>query len=169
MQTTNKLNNTSNNAKLVAIDDNHFQIVGFSLGKEEFGIDIFSVKEIIRMPTITRVPNSPQFVVGVVNMRGRVIPIIDLCRRFGLPATKMEHSEKKIIVVEHETKTLGLVVDTVREVVSINRSTTEAPPPMVAGIEADYITAIAKFDNKMLILLELSKILVLTEEHFLVN
>jgi purine-binding chemotaxis protein CheW len=113
---------------------------------------------------MTRVPNAPTFVVGVVNMRGRVIPIIDLCIRFGLPSSDIENSDRKIVVIEHENKTVGFLVDAVNEVASISRSITEPPPPMVSGIESDYITAIAKLDNKLLILLEISKILVMADK-----
>jgi len=160
-----KKNNTNNNADSMIVDENHFQVIGFCLSKEEFGVDIFGVKEIIRMPMMTRVPNAPEFVVGVVNMRGRVIPIIDLCIRFGLPkAENSEYSEGKIIVVECENKTVGLIVDAVNEVTNINTAMTESPPPMVSGIKSDYITSIAKLDNKLLILLDISKILTIAEE-----
>jgi len=141
--------------------DQTMQIIGFKLGEEEFGIDIFSVKEIIRMSIMTRVPNAPEFVVGVINMRGKVIPIIDLCTRFGLPVTDFSNADRKIIVIEHENKTVGFLVDVVNDVTNINKNLTEPPPPMVAGIDSDYITAIAKLDEKLLILLEISKILVL--------
>ncbi len=141
--------------------DEIMQVIGFKLGDEEFGVDIFSVKEIIRMSMMTRVPNAPEFVVGVINMRGKVIPIIDLCIRFGLPATTFSNTDRKIIVIEHENKTVGFLVDVVNEVTNINKKLTEPPPPMVAGIDSDYITAIAKLDEKLLILLEISKILVL--------
>ena len=149
------------NANLHLSDEEILQIIGFKLGSEEFGVDIFSVKEIIRMSMMTRVPNAPRFVVGVVNMRGKVIPIIDLCIRFGLPATELSNTDRKIIVIEHENKTVGFLVDAVNEVTNINKAWAEPPPPMVAGIDSDYITAIAKLDDKLLILLEISKILVL--------
>ena len=110
---------------------------------------------------MTRVPNAPKFVVGVVNMRGKVIPIIDLCIRFGLPLTEISKNDRKIIVIEHENKTVGFLVDSVNEVTNIYKSLAEPPPPMVAGIDSDYITAIAKLDDKLLILLEIAKILVL--------
>jgi purine-binding chemotaxis protein CheW len=149
---------------LLTVDENSFQIIGFRLGEEEFGVDIFAVKEIIRMSQMTRVPNAPPFVVGVFNMRGKVIPIIDLCIRFGLPVSDIDNTDKKIIVIEHEAKTVGFLVDAVNEVATLNRSITEPPPPMVSGIESAYITAIAKLDNKLLILLEVSKILIIPDE-----
>jgi purine-binding chemotaxis protein CheW len=164
IHTNKKSTNDNDSSKIIELDENSFQIVGFCLGEEEFGVDIFAVKEIIRMPIMTRVPNAPTFVVGVVNMRGRVIPIIDLCIRFGLPPSDIENSDRKIVVIEHENKTVGFLVDAVNEVASISRSIAEPPPPMVSGIESDYITAIAKLNNKLLILLEISKILVMADK-----
>ncbi|MDR0926316.1 MAG: chemotaxis protein CheW [Ignavibacteria bacterium] len=151
-------------ASVHEIGDDYLQIIGFTLGDEEFGVDIFAIKEIIRMPVMTRVPNAPRFVVGVVNMRGKVIPIIDLCIRFNLPMSEKRISDRKIIVIEHENKTVGFLVDAVNQVLNINKSATEPPPAMVSGIESDYITAIAKMDDLLLILLEISKILVLVNE-----
>ena len=162
-KTKDKSNNDNKSFLSVVAEGDSIQIIGFGLGKEEFGVDIFAVKEIIRMPPMTRVPNSPIFVVGVVNIRGKVIPIIDLCIRFGLPITEVQNKERKIIVIEHESKTVGFLVDVVYEVAKIPKSVTEPPPPMVSGIDSDYITAIAKLDDKLLILLEIPKILVLVE------
>jgi purine-binding chemotaxis protein CheW len=153
-----------NTEVLLTVDENSFQIIGFRLGEEEFGVDIFAVKEIIRMPQMTRVPNAPPFVVGVINMRGKVIPVIDLCLRFGLPLSDIEGGDRKIVVIEHETKTVGFLVDAVSEVATLSRNETEPPPPMVSGIESAYITAIAKLENKLMILLEVSKILIIPDE-----
>ena len=159
----NKTDSTKDFISMVS-DGEQIQIIGFGLGQEEFGVDIFAVKEIIRTPQMTRVPNSPSFVVGVINMRGKVIPIIDLCIRFGLPLTEKRNTDRKIVVIEHENKTVGFLVDVVSEVIKIDKSIIEPPPPMVAGIESDYITAIAKLNEKLLILLDISKILVLADE-----
>lgn len=170
MATENILNNTTENEVSInnepLTDENSFQIVSFVLGAEEFGIDIFAVKEIIRVVQMTRVPNAPSFVVGVINMRGKVIPIIDLCKRFGLDSemSKVADNDKIIVVIEHETKTVGFLVDGVREVIRINNALTEPPPPMVSGIDSEYITSIAKLADRLLILLDIAKILVLEEE-----
>lgn len=138
------------------------QLVSFNIGEEEFGVDILKVQEIIRMVDITRVPNSPQFVEGVINLRGKVIPIIDLRLRLGLePKTK--DKDTRIIVVEFVTKVIGFVVDNVNEVLRLNKSITEPPPPMVSGINSEYITSIGKLDDRLLILLDLEKILLTTE------
>lgn len=134
------------------------QLVSFKIGNEEFGVDILRVQEINRMMEITKVPNAPEFVDGVVNLRGRIIPVVDLRTRLSMP--RVEHDSKtRIVVVELGGKTVGFIVDEVSEVLRIPRSITEPPPEMVAGIEADYITAVAKLEDRLLILLELELVL----------
>ncbi len=145
------------------MSDELLQLVSFNIGEEEFGVDILKVQEINRMVDVTRVPNTPEYVDGVINLRGKVIPIIDLRRRFGMDR-KEKDKNSRIIVVELNNKVLGFVVDAVSEVLRIKKSISEPPPPIIAGIDADYITAIAKLENRLLILLDLEKVLT-TEEH----
>jgi purine-binding chemotaxis protein CheW len=134
------------------------QLVSFNIGEEEFGVDILKVQEINRMLDVTRVPNAPEYVDGVINLRGKVIPIIDLRRRFGME--RKEHDKNtRIVVVELSGKVVGFVVDAVSEVLRIPKSVTEPPPPIVAGVEAEYITAVGKLEDRLLILLELEKVL----------
>lgn len=134
------------------------QLVSFKIGNEEFGVDILKVQEINRMMQITKVPNAPEFVDGVINLRGRIIPIIDLRIRLGM--VKREHDKStRIVVVELDGKTVGFIVDEVSEVLRIPMSITEPPPPMVAGINADYITAVGKLEDRLLILLDMEKVL----------
>lgn len=133
------------------------QLVSFKIEEEEFGIDILKVQEINKMLNITKVPNAPHFVDGVVNLRGRIIPVIDLRTRLGLPR-KAHDSKTRIVVVELAGNTIGFIVDEVSEVLRIPRNITEPPPPMVAGINSDYITAVGKLEDKLLILLDLEKI-----------
>lgn len=137
------------------------QLVSFKIGAEEFGIDILKVQEINKMVQITKIPNSPAFVEGVINLRGRVIPIIDLRTRLGWE--KIEHSkDTRIIVVELDSKTVGFIVDAVNEVLRIPANITEKPPELVAGIDSDYITAVGKLEDRLLILLDLN--ILLTEK-----
>jgi purine-binding chemotaxis protein CheW len=143
--------------------DELLQLVSFNIGEEEFGVDILKVQEINRMVEVTSVPNTPEYVDGVINLRGKVIPIIDLRRRFGMPR-KEKDKNTRIIVVELSGKVLGFVVDAVSEVLRIPKSVTEPPPPIVAGINAEYITAIGKLEDRLLILLDLERVLS-TEEH----
>jgi purine-binding chemotaxis protein CheW len=134
------------------------QLVSFKIGDEEFGVDILKVQEINRMLEVTRVPNAPEFVDGVINLRGKVIPIIALRRRFGMER-KESDKNTRIVVVELDGKIVGFVVDAVREVLRIPRSVTEAPPPIVAGIGAEYIRAVGKLEGRLLILLDLKGVL----------
>lgn len=139
------------------------QLVSFNIGEEEFGVDILKVQEIIRIVEVTRVPNAPEYVDGVINLRGKVIPIIDLRRRFGMER-KEKDKNTRIIVVELNGKVLGFVVDAVSEVLRIPRSVTEPPPSIIAGIDAEYITAIGKLENRLLILLDLERVLSVGEQ-----
>ncbi|OLN24801.1 Positive regulator of CheA protein activity (CheW) [Desulfovibrio sp. DV] len=134
------------------------QLVTFSIGEEEFGVDILSVQEIIRMMDITKVPRAPDFVEGVINLRGKVIPIIDLRRRFGL-ATRDHDKHTRIIVIEINNMIVGFVVDSVSEVLRIPASTVEPPPPVVSGLESEYISGVGKLEDRLLILLDLNKLL----------
>jgi purine-binding chemotaxis protein CheW len=138
--------------------DELIQLVTFKLGSEEFGFDIFKVREINKMMDITQVPNAPYFVEGVVNLRGKVTPIIDLRTRLGMEKVERD-KDSNIVVVEIDDKSVGLVVDKVEEVLRIPSNVTEPPPGMVAGIDSDYITSVAKLEDRLLILLDLEKLL----------
>jgi len=140
------------------------QLVSFNIGNEEFGVDILKVQEINRMLEITKVPNSPEFVDGVINLRGRVIPVIDLRSKLGM--TRREHDKStRIVVVEVNDRTVGFIVDAVSEVLRIPKNITEPPPSIVAGVNSDYITAVGKLEDRLLILLDLEKILSLEEKN----
>jgi purine-binding chemotaxis protein CheW len=132
--------------------------VSFHIGDEEFGVDILKVQEINRMLEVTRVPNAPHFIDGVINLRGKVIPIMDLRTRLGMQK-KAHDNNTRIIVVEFGGKIVGFVVDAVREVLRIPRSVTEPPPPIVANGREEYITAVGKLEDRLIILLELEKVL----------
>ncbi|NMB82112.1 MAG: chemotaxis protein CheW [Ignavibacteria bacterium] len=138
------------------------QLVSFKIGNEEFGIDILKVQEIIRLMTITQVPNSPEFVEGVINLRGRVIPVLDLRIKLGMP--KIEYSNTtRIIVVEINGITIGFIVDAVSEVLRISSDITEPPPSIVSGVDSEFITAVGKLEDRLIMLLELDKILSINE------
>jgi len=139
--------------------DELLQLVSFKIGDEEFGVDILKVQEINRMIEVTRVPNAPEYVEGVINLRGKVIPVVDLRKRLGMIA-KENDKNTRIIVVELSGKTVGFVVDGVREVLRIPKSVTEPPPSVATGVNADYITAVGKLDDRLLTLLDLEKVLV---------
>lgn len=133
------------------------QLVTFKLENEEFGVDILKVQEINRMLTITKIPNAPSFVEGVINLRGKIIPIVDLRKRLGFNSRAYDKSTR-IIVVELDGLVLGFIVDSVSEVLRVSESTVEPPPSIMGGIESDYIEGVGKLDNRLLILLELGKV-----------
>jgi len=134
------------------------QLVSFKIGDEEFGVDILKVQEINRMLEVTQVPNAPPYVDGVINLRGKVIPIMDLRSRFGM-ARRERDKNSRIVVVELSGKIVGFVVDSVNEVLRIPKSVTEPPPPLATGVDTEYITAVGKLEDRLLILLDLDKVL----------
>ena len=142
------------------------QLVVFQLGAELYGVEIARVHEIIRLQTVTRVPHAPAFVEGVINLRGKVIPVVDLRRRFGLPLA--DHTRaSRIVVVEIGDQVVGIVVDGVSEVLRVNKGTIEPPSPVVAGIESDYLHGIAKLPERLVILLNLDRVLARDERRAL--
>ncbi|MCL4428332.1 MAG: chemotaxis protein CheW [Deltaproteobacteria bacterium] len=147
--------------------DEIVQLVTFKLGNEEFALDILKVQEINRMVEITKVPKAPDFVEGVINLRGRVIPIVDIRKKFHLNI-KEATKETRIIVVNIMNKTIGLIVDSVSEVLRINSSTIQPPPPLIAGLDSDYIKGVGKLDERLIILLDIDKIFT-TGEHKLIE
>jgi purine-binding chemotaxis protein CheW len=144
------------------------QLVTFRLGKEEYSLDILKVQEIIRHMELTRVPKSPDFVEGVINLRGKVIPVLDLRKRFGLPVDE-KTNETRIIVVDVDSRTVGLKVDAVSEVLRLPSDTVEPPPAMVTGIESDYIKGVGKLDGRLLILLDVARILTKSEKEGVIS
>ena len=142
------------------------QLVVFQLGAELYGVEIARVHEIIRLQAITRVPRAPAFVEGIINLRGKVIPVVDLRRRFGLPTA--EHTRaSRIVVVEIGDQVVGLIVDAVSEVLRIAGATVEPPSPVVAGPESEYLHGIAKLPERLVMLLDLDRVLAREERRAL--
>ena len=134
------------------------QLVSFRLAREEYGIEITKVQEIILLGEITRIPQTPDFIKGLINLRSTVIPVVDLRLRFGLPAAEPT-DETRIMVVNVAGKTLGMIVDAVSEVLRISQEQIVPPPPTVAGLGREYLTGLVKLDNRLLILLDVDAIL----------
>jgi len=128
------------------------QLVSFKVGKEEFGLDILKVREIIRLRDLTRVPNLPDFVDGVINLRGQVIPVIGLRRRLGIE-TAASDKRTRIVVAEVNGHVLGFVVDEVSEVLRIASDTVE-PPPQMGNVERKYVQGIGKIQDRLLIVID---------------
>lgn len=133
------------------------QLVSFNIGSEEFGVDILKVQEINRMVEITKVPQAPSYVEGVINLRGKVIPIIDLRKRFNLEL-KEQDKNTRIVVVDIVGSIMGMIVDSVSEVLRLPANTVEPPPDLVTGINSEYINGVAKLEDRLLIFLDLSKV-----------
>ncbi len=134
------------------------QLVSFRLAREEYGIEITKVQEIILFGQITRVPQTPHFIKGLINLRSTVIPVVDLRLRFGLAAEEPT-DETRIMVVNVGGKTLGVIVDAVSEVLRVSQEQIVPPPPTVVGVGHEYLTGLVKLDNRLLILLNIDKIL----------
>ena len=139
-------------------DGELLQLVTFNIADEEFGVDILRVQEIIRLMQITPVPRAPACIEGVINLRGKVIPVIDMRKRFNLPAIERD-SQTRIIVMEFDTKIVGFLVDAVSEVLRIPAGTVEPSPAVVAGVGSEYIVGVGKLDDRLLILLDLDSML----------
>lgn len=141
-----------------AVNFNERQLVVFELAKETYGVDISRVQEIIRFQEITKVPKVPDFIEGVINLRGNVIPVIDLRKRFDFEEIEKTNATR-IIVVEVDQYTVGMVVDAVSEVVRVNENSIEPPSNIIADIDTDYLSGVCKYEDQLIILLELSKVL----------
>jgi purine-binding chemotaxis protein CheW len=140
------------------VTENIRQFVEFKLGEEEYGVDILQVKTIERMMSITRVPKAPQFVEGVINLRGEIVPVIDLKKRFDLPISR-ETDNTRIIIVTVDDITVGMIVDSANEVIQLSQDAIEPAPSIIGGIDSDFLEGVGKMDGKLLIILDLSKIL----------
>jgi purine-binding chemotaxis protein CheW len=141
------------------------QLVSFAIGKEQFGVVILMVQEIIRMVPITSIPNSPDFIEGVINLRGHIIPVIDLRKRLKLgPLAEENKNNTRILIVNVQDRVTGFIVDAVSEVLKVPKSFIEPPPDIVvAGQKSQYIYGVCKLDKRLLILLDFSKILQVEE------
>jgi len=138
---------------------NERQIVIFNLGKEEFGVNINEVREIIRMEQITNIPNTSEYIEGVINLRGGIIVVIDLAMKLGLP-TKKSDNNTRIIVIEVNKNTVGMVVDSATEVLRLKGDQVEPAPAVITEkINSDYIEGVGILDERLLILLDLARVL----------
>lgn len=143
------------------------QAVGFYIGEDEYAIYIHKVREIYPMTEIRKIPKAPQFVEGVINLRGQIIPVIDLRKRFDMAPNESRQSAK-ILIVELEKNQVGMIVDNVSEVMRFYVDEIEKAPAMFsASIDSQYIQGVAKLDNKLIILLDLEKLLSFEEKSVL--
>lgn len=143
--------------KTAGVGGDILQLVTFKLGEEQFAVDILKVQEINRMTDITKIPSSPSHVEGVVNLRGRVIPVVNMRRKLGLSEREYDEHSRIMIMDIHGT-VMGLIVDGVDEVLRIPSSTVEPPPPMSMGVSTEYIKGIAKLEDRLIILVDLKSV-----------
>ncbi|MEI8133137.1 MAG: chemotaxis protein CheW [Leptolinea sp.] len=142
------------------------QIVIFELANESYGVDIADVESIVKMQAITTVPHAPSFVKGITNLRGKVLPVIDLRQRFSLPI-QLPTKESRIVVVSLDYMIVGMVVDSVSEVLTIQDTDIEPTPRMVTSVDSEFITGICKLDERLVILLDLGMVLSMQEKSLL--
>jgi purine-binding chemotaxis protein CheW len=138
--------------------EKELQIVGFRIGNETYGVRIGSVREIVRVPEITSVPSAPELVEGVINLRGKIIPVMDLRKRFGSAATQPD-KKNRILVVELDNKLVGLIVSSASEVLKIPPSEIESPGSVFAEGESNYVTGVGKLKGRLIILLDIARLL----------
>ncbi len=138
--------------------DDRKQLVSFVLDKEEYGVEVLKVREIIRMPNITRVPNTPHYVEGVINLRGKVIPIISLRKRFSLSQTASD-ARTRIMVMDMASELTGFIVDSVAEVIRISSEEIQPPPAVAAGrVDQEYLSGVINREDRLLVLLDLERL-----------
>lgn len=143
------------------------QLVSFELDKEEYGVDVLSVREIIRLPAITKMPNTPNYVEGIINLRGTVVPIISLRRRFSLMDAELDR-RSRILVMEAGGALTGFIVDAVAEVIRISSTEIQPPPAVTFGNAAqEAITGVVNHAERLLIVLDLNRLFSEEEQELL--
>ena len=142
------------------------QVVSFNLNGEEYAVEISKVKEIILLEGVTRVPQMPDFIEGIINLRGTVIPVVDLRKRFGLPCPEQDE-QTRIVVTRMETKIIGMIVDSVSQVMKIPQVSIQKPPETITGLSREYLTGIGKVGEQLIIFLDIEKIMSVNEKESL--
>jgi purine-binding chemotaxis protein CheW len=152
----------------MTVSDADEQLVVFKLGEESYGVNIEAVNTIIRLPDITAVPHAPDYVKGVINLRGLIVPVISLRTRFGLPESAATKATR-VVVVENEGMQVGMIVDAVSETMSLPQASIEPLSPLVQSVDAWYLRGVGKVEDRLIILLSLDKVLSLQEAAALQN
>jgi purine-binding chemotaxis protein CheW len=143
--------------------NNEVQLVVFKLGREEYSVSILQVQEIKRITDITRVPHTPDYIKGVINLRGSVLPVIDLKKRLNLPQ-QVVTEDTRIIIVKVDELSVGMIVDAVSEVMTINQENIDSPDVVAGSVAASYLSGVGKLENRLLILLNLEEIIGIGQE-----
>ncbi len=144
--------------------DQFMQLVGIAIGEELIGVDILSVQEILRTTTVTPIPNTPEFIEGVINLRGNIIPVIDLRKRLNLVKDEKLNPNYWVIVLVVEERVTGFIVDRVTKILNVPVESIKPPPDIVvAGLKSQYVRGVCKLDKRLLILLDFNRILMVEE------
>ncbi|MCX6343799.1 MAG: chemotaxis protein CheW [Armatimonadetes bacterium] len=150
----------------IALDDSAEQLVVMEISGERYGVSIGAVSTIIRMQEVTSIPRTPNFVEGVINLRGSIIPVIDLRKRFGLPVGEITKASR-IVVVEAADQMIGMMVDAVCETLKLPQDAIEPPSPIVVNVDSAYVRGVGKQDGRLVILLDVEKVLSAKENDLL--
>lgn len=145
--------------------DDIMQLIGFEIAEEFFGVDILMVQEILKDITITAIPDSPDFIQGIVNLRGNIIPVVDLKKLLRLPASTVKDDSLWILILNISGRITGFVVDRVTRVIKIQNKNIKPPPELIisGGLESDYIRGVCKHDKRILAILDFNRILLVDE------
>jgi purine-binding chemotaxis protein CheW len=165
MDIQNETENSSLNAQSTK---DYLQVVTFKLHDEEYAIEITKAKEIILVEGVTHVPQMPDFIEGIINLRGNVIPVIDLRKRFGLAQTALG-DQARIVVTRMDSRIIGLIVDSVSQVIKIPLKNIQPPPDTIAHLAGEYLVSIGKIDNKMILILDIEKVFTINQKNTINN
>lgn len=146
------------------IEDDKIKFAVFFIGAVEFALDIMRIKEIVKPLKITAIPKAPRFIEGVINLRGNIIPIVDLRKRFGVKIPDARLSSERIIITKLNGKIIGLIVDLVTDVISLGKADISPPPEIVKGISAQFIKGLGKVGSRLILLIDLDRILTVSEK-----
>ncbi len=148
----------------MAEDNTSYQLVTFQLGDELYGVDIMDVKEIVKVQSVRPIPNAPYYVEGIINLRGEIIPIINLHKRFHLQKLVVDNSDENydedeggFIILDIEGNKIGIIIDRINRVVSVEKGEIKPPPQMLSGIGTEYIDGVIRQDSSYLIILNTRK------------
>ncbi|MBP1762435.1 MAG: CheW protein [Firmicutes bacterium] len=153
-------------------DEIQFVVFKLNHGEQvsEYAVPISNVQEIIPLPVPTRLPQVPDFIEGIINLRGKIIPIIDLKKRFAMGEPDEEPvKDRRTIIIDMEGQIIGIIVDEVNEVLRLSTDSIDKPPAVISGITAEYLTGVGKLDDRLLIILNLDKVFNEAEKDALKN
>lgn len=139
------------------------QLACFKVGDEKYAADIMLIKEIILSRKVTHIPKAPGFIEGIINLRGRVIPVIDMRKRLGLPVAE-QTGATRIIITKVEKKDVGIIVDSVLKVLRVGKGGIQPPPKIIKGIESEYLSGIVKDGDELILILDVERVLTSTEK-----